>query len=192
MQKTTSIIATTTLAMATCICAFELGTHKTALSTNSSTNPSPYSVPAQTEPAAPPLVPQTASGPQLNTAPELGAVPNDTVPSAQNLASQPKLIAQAPAFSPRQAYVRKTVTTTTEPELMPEEPVAALPPPYGSTYIEKRTTTTETISPAPHQVYVQRRVVYKKYYKRNDKVHVGRAVKHTTMFALKFPGRVAI
>ena len=75
-----------------------------------------------------------------------------------------------------------------------ETPTAAMSPPLpGNSYVENKETTTTTVTstpaPAPpRRAYVHRRVAYR----RTDKVHIGRAVKHTAEFALKLPGRASL
>lgn len=162
MQKSTIIILTSGLLLAAGVAAYELAAPKPALS------PSPPTVyPLQAETPVTPALPDSSSLPSGQPAQPMSSLNSQTNFAAPGpTASQTTLRAETPA-------------------------AAVLPPVPGNSYVEqsKTTTTTVTPAPAPHRVYVRRHVVY---HRHNDKVHIARAVKHTTMFALKLPGRAAI
>jgi Flp pilus assembly protein CpaB len=166
MQKSTIIILTSGLLLAAGVAAYELAAPKPALS------PSPQTVyPMQAEAPATPVLPNSSSLPS-------GQPTQQPMQPMSSLNSQPSYPAPGPTAS--QTTLRAETPTT-----------AVVPPLPGNSYVEQSQTTTTTVTPAPapHRVYVRRHVVY---HRHNDKVHIGRAVKHTTMFALKLPGRAAI
>lgn len=181
MQKSTVIIISTCLLSAVGVGAYELGAHKPSSELSTT-----YSV--QTQPA-PTTVPATAAVPPAAT-----AIP-DPVPSNRLTGNT-----NVPAYDPtlntmpvQTAATRTTTSTTTNANTAPlsaETPMAALPPVPGNQYAQESTVTqTKTvIAPAPHRAYVH----HYTSYRRHDKVHVGRAVKHTGMFALKLPGRMSL
>jgi len=162
MQKSTVIMLTTGLLLAAGVAAYELGSRAPA------SYQAPYSL--QAEAPTNPL-PSMGSG-ATSTVSTLQRTPNGTVPVNTVPLNQIGSSTNAP------------------PKLTAETPVAAVPPLPGNSYEERTTTETTTtkVAPAPHRAYVRHHV----RYKRNDKVHVVRAAKHTTMFALKLPGRVAL
>jgi hypothetical protein len=162
MQKSTIIILTSGLLLAAGVAVYELAAPKPALS------PSPPTVyPLQAVAPTTPVLPDSSSLPSAQ----------QTQPMS-SINSQPNYAAPGP--------------TASQTTLRAETPRTAVVPPLpGNSYVEQSQTTTTTVTPvpAPHRVYVRRHVVY---HKHKDKVHIARAVKHTTMFALKLPGRAAI
>jgi hypothetical protein len=180
MQKSTVIILSTCLLSAVGVGAYELGTHKPT------SDLSTYSV--HTQPA--PLVPATSYNQPAATPTALpGPIPTNRLTGSSTVpVYDPPLNTM-----PLQTSATRTATSTTtaaNTALSPETPMAVLPPVPGNQYAEQSTVTeTKTVNaPAPHRVYVH----HYTRYRRHDKVHVARAVKHTGMFALKLPGRMSL
>jgi hypothetical protein len=184
MQKSTLIILTTCLLSAVGIGAYELGTHNPL----NQSNPNPFQAEQSTVPPAnmsSPFTPQTSPN---GVAPVTTYGSNENSRSPLPMAGQP--VGANPFEANREQTTTKTTATVSPVNLTPETPIAAVPPLPGGSNVEK-TTTTETVrtttGSAPHRAYVHRYV----HHHRNDKVHVARAAKHTTMFALKLPSRMS-
>jgi len=185
MQKSTMIIVSTGLLLAAGAAAYELGTRTPA------TYQAPYSL--QAEAPTNPL-------PSIEPSSNIGSGSTSTVSTLQRTPNGTVAVNTVP-LNPINGPVGGA------PTLRAETPIAAVPPLPGSSYApntyrtntyeektvtpyEEKTvteTTTTKVRPA-HRVYVHRYARYRK----NDKVHVVRAAKHTTMFALKLPGRMAL
>jgi hypothetical protein len=133
-------------------------------------------------------LPLTQQGALPGSVPPPGA---SNPPAAVPLSSTTR--AQMPnglAYPAGQPPVSRTTETTT---LVKETPMVApvgAPTPVG-TPASSNITATETTTrktaylPPPHHVY--RREVH---YRKNDKIHVARATKHTIGFATKLPFRL--
>jgi hypothetical protein len=172
MQTRTVIILGTGVLLAAGVGAYELATRTPV------TYQTPYSLQAETPTAAVGSLAPGIKPIAVQTAPNT-SVPVNTVP-----VNQVGSTGVLPSVSP------EIPVSGTPPTLSPETPVSAVPPLPGNAYEEKTTTETTTtrVGPAPHRAYVHRHYAH---YKRNDKVHVARAAKHTNEFALKLPGRLA-
>lgn len=100
------------------------------------------------------------------------------------------LIKETPMLAPKAQTTyseRKTVYNTTRTSYVP----GAIVTPVPRTVVTPVAVTTQRTVYAPvpvHRIYTRTIV----HYRRNDKIHVARAVKHTVMFALKLPGRLTL
>jgi hypothetical protein len=171
MQKTTLTILTVGLLSAVGIGAYELGNYKSHNDLSAYTL-QPSSIPPATTSASLMTQPQSSSAAPLGTLPPLQTGTTSVLP-------QP-----AP-----QANLGPMTNTSSRPTLQTETPTAAMSPALpDNSYVQNKETTTNVVTTAPHRAYVHRRVAYR----RSDKVHIGRAVKHTAEFALKLPGRASL
>jgi hypothetical protein len=167
--------------------AYELGIHRG--SADSSYTP-------QTEGASPSsaYVPQTFDGAPASIPSNGTASPGQPLlnQSGGQMDKDGKLIGMAPVAAPSDGSGEKITTnmTTGSSQNTIPQTVGAVPTVPGNSYMQQATTETTTTSAKPkiHRAYVRSSA----HHKRHDKVHLGRAVKHTTEFALKLPGRAAL
>lgn len=125
---------------------------------------------------------------------QIVALTHTTYPTAHSVAPRPSAsvahqIGPDPFDDETPSYVNPVSSTTSKASpVFPNIPANAQPIAQNS-YVEKtETIKTATAPTTTHYIYVHKRVKYH----HGDKVHVARAAKHTTMFALKLPARMAL
>ncbi|HEY9777551.1 MAG TPA: hypothetical protein V6C81_27555 [Planktothrix sp.] len=141
------------------------------------------------------------SQPQPNGAAPIVTAKTGSELSASNASAPPYSAPNVPQNYPPVGESKTYAAPPVANYPTPPEANYAAPPPAANPALTSETPRVATVYTAPSNTVIEKETVYRNrpvyrtrvvrhYKKKNGKVHVGRAVKHTASFIAKLPGRM--